>query len=171
MDGVLLRKLIMHSDDRGSVTELLRNSWNLGPELVQWNLVSTRRDVVRGVHLHLRRHDLLCVVSGTASVGLCDLRRDSSSFRKRLLVEMSGSELSVITIPPGVVHGFYSDTDSILACAFSEQWDPEDDYGCFWADPQLAIPWSSMESRCSEKDASLPAFSDLLERLPEWLGA
>jgi dTDP-4-dehydrorhamnose 3,5-epimerase len=170
MDGVWLRPLEMHVDDRGSVTELFRDSWKLGPELVQWNLVSSRAGIVRGVHFHLIRHDFLCVVSGRASVGLYDVRRSSTTYKKRLLVEMTGEKLSAITIPPGVVHGFYSNEDSLLACGFSEQWDPGDDFGCHWADPELAIPWPVTHAYCSDKDDKLPPFKALVDQLPNWLG-
>jgi dTDP-4-dehydrorhamnose 3,5-epimerase len=165
-EGVQLRQLLMHRDDRGSVTELLRGSWSLGPPIVQWNIVCSDAGVARGVHVHLERHDLLSVIHGRASIGLRDLRRKSTTAGLAALVELSGEQLSVLTIPPGVLHGFYSNESSVLLSAFSHEWDPSDDYGCYWADPQLGIPWPSTIARISQKDGELPPFEQLLASLP-----
>jgi dTDP-4-dehydrorhamnose 3,5-epimerase len=170
MLGVRLKRLTEHADDRGSVTELFRNSWEFGIQPVQWNIVKTNAGVMRGVHVHLERHDLLTVLHGKGSIGLRDIRRNSASYGKTHIVHLSGDELSVLTVPPGIVHGFYSDQDSIFGCAFSADWDPSDDYGCRWDDAELGIPWADMFARCSEKDMLLPSFKELMAQLPDYLG-
>ncbi|MCH8346086.1 MAG: dTDP-4-dehydrorhamnose 3,5-epimerase family protein, partial [Chloroflexi bacterium] len=68
--GVHLRPLQANEDDRGVFTEVFRKVWDTGVDPVQWNFVTSRAGVLRGVHVHVRHDDYLILVKGRASVGL-----------------------------------------------------------------------------------------------------
>jgi len=164
-DGVKLLPLETHHDERGSLTELFRTSWVTGVDLVQWNYVASARDVLRGVHLHLKHDDYLILVSGHATIGLRDLRRNSTTHGITALVEMNGNDPRALIIPTGVAHGFYFHEPSVHIYGVSEFWDEQDELGCHWADPELEINWPNGAPIISARDAALPSLRELVESL------
>ena len=166
--GVGRRPLAMHADSRGAFTEAFRNSWGTGIEPVQWNLVRSHPGVLRGVHVHLRHDDYLIVVSGSATIGLRDLRRDSPTEGRTAMIELRGDALTALTIPPGVAHGFYFREPSIHLYAVSDYWNAADELGCHWADPDLQLRWPTVSPTLSPRDASAPSLQDLLIELASW---
>jgi dTDP-4-dehydrorhamnose 3,5-epimerase len=169
--GVRLVLLHMHADDRGVFTELFRQSWFDELTPLQWNVVRSEPDVLRGVHVHLRHADYVTVVSGRALFGLCDLRPGSPTVNLRTLVEMDGRRLQALFIPPGVAHGFYFLEHSMHIYAVSEYWDMEDELGCHFADPDLALSWPTTTPRLSPRDQALPSLAALKGLIPAWRDA
>ena len=163
--GTRLRPLEAHEDERGAFTELYRLEWDTGVAPIQWNAVRSAAGVLRGVHVHLRHKDYLTMPLGRMVVGLRDLRRGSATEGLSTLVELSGAEPAALVIPCGVAHGFYFLEDSLHVYAVTEYWDPNDELGCHWADPELEIRWPSSSPRVSERDAASPPLSSLLEAL------
>jgi len=157
-DGVRLRALVAHVDERGAFCELHRGEWETGVAPLQWNAVRSAAGVLRGVHVHPRHDDYLVVYAGRATVGLRDLRGGEP---RPSCIEVDGSEPTAITIPHGVAHGFYFHEPSIHIYAVSHYWDSADELGCHWADPELGIPWPVREAVVSERDAGLPPLATL----------
>lgn len=164
--GVSLRSLQTHHDERGSLTELFRASWETGIDVVQWNYSESEARVLRGVHVHVKHADYLILLRGYASIGLRDLRIGSPTESMTALVEMQGTKLHALTIPPGVAHGFYFHEPSAHLYAVSEYWDQLDELGCHWADPALEINWPEVAPLISARDAALPSLRELVESLP-----
>jgi dTDP-4-dehydrorhamnose 3,5-epimerase len=160
-DGVELHRLQPHSDSRGVFTELFRDSWNLGVAPVQWNVVRSEENVLRGVHAHWRHSDYLTVVAGKATIGLYDLREGSPTLGLGTTVELAPDEPHALAIPTGVAHGFYFHAPSIHVYAVSHEWDPADELGCRWDDPELALAWPCSDPQISERDDALGPLSDL----------
>jgi dTDP-4-dehydrorhamnose 3,5-epimerase len=161
--GVNVRPLTPHDDQRGSFLELFRDEWGSGVAPVQWNAVRSEAGVLRGVHVHDVHDDYLVLYAGRATVGLCDLRRGSRTERLAALVEMSGLEPAALVIPHGVAHGFYFHEPSIHIYAVSHSWDPTDELGCRWDDPDLGIPWPIESVQLSDRDAALTPLSALMD--------
>jgi dTDP-4-dehydrorhamnose 3,5-epimerase len=159
--GVQVVPMTMHHDDRGSFTEVYRDEWGLAIDPVQWNTVESHRNVLRGVHVHLRHADFLMLLQGRASIGLCDLRSDSPTHRRSTVVSLSGLERSGVVIPSGVAHGFYFHEASIHLYAVSRYWDPADELGCRWDDDQLGIDWPCSAPVLSSRDAGLAPLAEL----------
>jgi dTDP-4-dehydrorhamnose 3,5-epimerase len=164
--GVRLVHLNMQSDDRGTFTELYRAEWGTDVCPVQWNFVRSGARVLRGVHVHLRHSDYLCVVRGRAVIGLRDLRRGSPTEGVATLLSLDGRRLQGLVIPPGVAHGFYFPTIAAHVYSVSHYWDPADELGCRWNDPELGIPWPLMTPRLSPRDEALPTLKELLRFAP-----
>ncbi len=163
--GTLLRPLEPHLDERGSFTELFRAEWETGVSPIQWNAVRSEAGVLRGVHVHLSHYDYLTVPAGRADVGLRDLRHGSPTHGLTALIELGEERPAALVIPPGVAHGFYFHEPSLHVYAVSEYWNPDDELGCRWDDPELAIPWPVRSPRLSERDAGSPSLRALLDEL------
>ena len=154
-DGVEVLRLQPHPDERGVFTELFRDSWGLAVAPVQWNAVRSERNVLRGVHVHWRHSDFLTVVAGRATIGLHDLRHGSPTEGAGTTVELAAESPQAIVIPTGVAHGFYFHEPSIHVYAVTHDWDPADELGCRWNDPELQIPWPCSHPMLSERDSML----------------
>lgn len=164
-EGVKLRELAPHRDDRGTFLELFRTEWGGPSELVQWNSVKSNANVLRGVHAHHTHDDYLTVVSGRAIIGLADLRPSSSTYRAATCVELSEAAPKAIAIPHGVAHGFYFPEPTIHVYAVSHYWNMDDELGCRWDDPELEIPWPQTNANISDRDAALPSLAELVMQL------
>jgi dTDP-4-dehydrorhamnose 3,5-epimerase len=164
-EGLLVRPLEPHGDDRGSFLELHRQEWDTRVSPIQWNAVRSEPGVLRGVHVHPRHDDYLTVVQGRAIVGVRDLRDRSPSAGASACIELSAERPSAVTIPHGVAHGFYFAEASIHVYAVSHYWDPADELGCRWDDPALEIPWPQRDAHTSPRDEALPPLESLLGEL------
>jgi dTDP-4-dehydrorhamnose 3,5-epimerase len=160
--GVTLTELTPHADERGVFTELFRASWELGVSPVQWNSVSSKVNVLRGVHAHVRHTDYLTLAVGRATIGLHDLRPGSSTEGLGTTVELDADAPTALAIPVGVAHGFYFHAAlSVHVYAVSHEFDPADDIGCRWDDPALGIAWPCSEPLISPRDQALGPLSEL----------
>lgn len=177
IEGVSLRPLRSLPDDRGELTELLRVSWlGDGPPPRQWNYVRSRENVLRGVHVHVTHWDFLVVLEGEAWIGLVDLRRGSKSYRNARIVKMRGDAKALLTVRPGVAHGFYFPRASAYTYGLSHYWDPEhDEFGCRWDDAALGLDWGiTGPPLLSPRDQSAGSLDDMLRALEgkaNWCGS
>jgi len=160
-EGVLLRPLTPHPDERGVFTELFRDSWELEIRPAQWNAVRSAENVLRGVHAHWHHADYLTVVAGRASIGLYDLREGSTTEGMAATVELREEHAAGLVVPPGVAHGFYFHQPSLHVYAVDHEWDPEDELGCRWDEPELGIDWPCERPSLSPRDAALGSLSEL----------
>ena len=159
--GVEIFPLSMHRDQRGWVSEFYRAEWLTGVAPCQWNATFSEPAVLRGVHVHHRHKDYLVVARGRISVGLYDLRHGSPTHRRSALLELSGDRLSVLTIPTGVMHGYYSHEPTLYMYGVDSYYDPADELGCHWADPGLGIAWPCADPVLSERDRSAGSLAEL----------
>jgi dTDP-4-dehydrorhamnose 3,5-epimerase len=164
-DGLLVRPLQPHEDDRGTFVELHRREWSTGVEPVQWNAVHNQPGVLRGVHVHPRHDDYLTVVRGRALVGVRDLRPGSPTAGAAACIELSAERPRAVTIPHGVAHGFWFPEASTHIYAVSHYWDLADELGCRWDDRALEIPWPQRQAHISPRDEALPSLETLLGEL------
>ncbi len=166
--GVQLTPLGMNRDHRGIVTELFRQSWLPESALLQWNGVCSEAKVLRGVHVHVEHVDYVVVLRGRARFGLVDLRPGSPSEGRRAELELSGDALQALLIPPGVAHGFYFYEPALHVYGVSRYWDPADELGCRFDDPDLGLCWPTAAPILSPRDERLPPLAALRGRIPAW---
>lgn len=159
--------LSTHRDSRGALTEIFRQDWVDSPLAVQWNLVQSEANVLRGVHLHVKHFDYLVVIKGHMQVGMCDLREEITGDRTGSLVDLIEGSRSMLVIPPGVAHGFYFPEPTTFVYGVSEYWDPiHDELGCRWDDAALGIPWpKAITPLLSEPDKAASSLAALLTKL------
>jgi dTDP-4-dehydrorhamnose 3,5-epimerase len=158
--GLRVTPLDTHADERGALTEVFRRSWEGGPWPAQWNVTSSEPGVLRGVHLHLHHWDYVVVVDGRVDVGVRDVRRGSPTEGLTALIGLDGKDLTALTIPPGILHGFHALDRSTVLYGLSEEWEIEDDLACRWDD--VGIPWRTEAPTLSARDTDAPPLRDLL---------
>jgi dTDP-4-dehydrorhamnose 3,5-epimerase len=131
---------------------------------VQDNFSCSIKGTLRGLHYQLNRPQAkLCrVVGGEALDVAVDIRVDSPHFGKWTSVLLSAEEQNQVYIPAGFAHGFLALTDNVqFLYKCSDFYDPADERGVLWSDPQLNISWGIAGPLVSEKDAQLRALSDI----------
>lgn len=113
--GVTMRRLVLHSDPRGWLVELIREDDLPGGVVPRMAYLSvTHPGIGRGPHEHVHQTDVFCFVSGRFSLHLWD-RRPGMTPRDE--VHVVGEDAPVlVTVPPGVVHGYRNtgDTDAFV---------------------------------------------------------
>lgn len=166
--GVRTYLLHPNPDVRGSVTEIFREEWVVGPRPLQWNAVVSGSGVLRGVHVHARHDDYIALVRGRVAVGLSDLRRGSLTSRTGSVVEVRESGPLAIAIPAGVAHGIYTFDDSVLMYGVSQYYDPADEFVCDWREPGLQIPWPVSDAIISDRDAEGRPLGVVLDEIEPW---
>lgn len=150
--GVRMVPLTAHRDHRGWLSEIYRQHWATGVTPCQWNATFSEANVLRGVHVHPLHNDYLVVAQGSMSAGLYDLRRNSPTYRKSALLELSGRELTVVIVPAGVMHGLYYHEPTLHMYGVDDYFSPDDELGCHWADAALGIAWPCTAPNLSERD-------------------
>ncbi len=151
-----------HGDDRGRFYETYRRSWfPLGREMVQGNRSDKAAGAVVGLHYHLHQADYWLCVDGTARVVLHDLRRGSSTEAATEIIEISGDNCRGVFIPPGVAHGFASLTDLTLTYLVDSYYNPADELGVAWDDPEIGANWGLTDPILSDRDRRNPRRADI----------
>ena len=161
--GVILRCLDAHDDERGRFAELYRREWHTGIDPVQWNVVRSAANVLRGVHLHVAHSDYLLVADGAMVLGLHDARDKSPTRGLSATIRLTADLRNTVFIPTGVAHGFYFPVPSIHLYATSHYWNVADELGCRWNDPELAIDWPCSAPMLSSRDQAAGSLAEALE--------
>ena len=158
----------VHGDARGTFVETWRREWFPGvPDMVQANRSDKVAGTLVGLHYHLRQADYWYAVVGTARVVLHDLRTGSTTERSTMVLELSGASHRGVYIPPGVAHGFAAHTDLVLWYMVDGYYDPADELGVAWDDPDLGVDWGVGDPVISERDRSNPRRVEIpTDRLP-----
>jgi len=157
IDGVVVHDLQVHADERGRFVETFRKEWVPGArEMIQANRADRQAGCVVGLHFHRHQADWWYVVLGTARVVLHDLRIGSPTEGETMCFDLAGSEPRGVYIPPGVAHGFASLTDLTLTYLVDGYYDPADELGVAWDDPDIGADWGVVAPVLSERDSDLP---------------
>ena len=168
--GVVVVEPTSFDDDRGRFVESYRRSWfKEGREMVQANRSDRQAGTLVGLHYHLHQADYWYVSAGRARVVLHDLRRGSPTDGATLTLGMGEGEETGVFIPPGVAHGFAALSDLTMTYLVDQYYNPDDELGVAWDDPQVAAEWGLARPILSERDRSNPTRSELApDRIPHW---
>ena len=129
--------------------------------------LSPQVGTLRGLHYQappFAQDKLVRVVSGRILDVAVDLRRDSPTFGKWVVAEISADEWNQILIPIGFAHAVCTlEPDTQLIYKVTNYYAPQHDFGVRWNDQDLNIKWPFSEDRLilSEKDKKQPFFKDL----------
>ena len=168
-DVVILEPQVF-GDDRGFFMETYHREkfTDLGLDFtfVQDNLSRSKKNVLRGLHYQLMtpQGKFVTAVRGKIFDVAVDVRRGSPTFGKWFGAVLSEENKRQMMIPEGFAHGFCvlsDEADVLYKC--TGYYDPADDRGILWSDPDLAIEWPVGDPLLSEKDLRLPT----LRQLPE----
>ena len=106
IEGVKIKNITSHGDERGYFREILRDDDRLLKRFGQTSVSSARPGVVKAFHWHKLQDDFFYVVSGKAFVVLYDRRKNSKTFGKTMTLEMDEDKPKLLFIPKGVAHGY-----------------------------------------------------------------
>jgi dTDP-4-dehydrorhamnose 3,5-epimerase len=139
---------------------------------VQDNHSRSTKGTLRGLH-YQRRHPQAKVgrvVEGEALDVAVDIRAGSPYFGKWTSVRLSANDHNQIFIPPGFAHGFLALTDTVqFLYKCSDFYDPSDEHGILWNDPDLNISWGVASPLVSERDSKNSKLADIpREFLPRY---
>ncbi len=157
----------VYNDSRGSFFETYKStlfeSYGLPINFHQDNQVRSQKDVLRGLHYQLSypQGKLVQVVFGSILDVAVDIRVGSPTFGKYHHIELSSKNKKIFYIPEGFAHGYLVLSEySIVLYKCTNIYDPKDEHGIKWNDPDLNIKWGNKSPLLSEKDNNLPNLKD-----------
>ena len=172
LDGVIVIEPDVFGDNRGFFME----SWNkkkmeeagLYYDFVQDNhSKSTVKGTLRGIHFQKgdkAQAKLVRCVKGAVLDVAVDLRKNSSTFKQWVGVELNEKNKKQLLIPRGFGHGFVTLTDDVeFLYKADNYYAPDADAGIRWNDPDIGVEWGVENPILSEKDKKNPFLKDCEE--------
>jgi dTDP-4-dehydrorhamnose 3,5-epimerase len=144
IDGIVLKELVTHSDDRGFFREIIRVTDDFFHEgFGQWSHSLMFNGVIKAWHFHRIQTDWWYVVNGVLRVGLCDMRPESSTYRHTMDFLMGDLQPSwTLKIPPGIAHGCKTIHGPVnLLYMTSHVYNPADEIRIAYNDPDIDFDW------------------------------
>jgi dTDP-4-dehydrorhamnose 3,5-epimerase len=107
IEGVVLKELVTHTDERGYFREIIRVTDDFFKEgFGQLSVSRMYQGVIKAWHIHKNQIDWWYVGSGVLKVVLADRRKESKTYGQIMELLMGDNQKSgVLRIPPGVAHG------------------------------------------------------------------
>jgi dTDP-4-dehydrorhamnose 3,5-epimerase len=128
IDGVRVKRLTVHADERGRLMEMLRADDDFFEQFGQAYLTTAYSGVVKAWHYHRHQVDHFTVVRGMMKIVLYDSRPDSPTFG--VVNEFFAGDYNpiLIRIPNLVYHGFkcISETEALVVNIPSRMYDYDD---------------------------------------------
>jgi dTDP-4-dehydrorhamnose 3,5-epimerase len=168
ISGVMLVEPELHGDARGLFVETFRHEWiPHAREMIQMNRADRQAGCIVGLHYHRFQSDYWYVPFGRARVVLHDLRVGSPTNGATQSIDRGARadgthDHGGIYIPPGVAHGFASLTDMTITYLVDGYYDPADELGVAWDDPDVAADWGLPSAPIlSGRDSANPRRSEI----------
>jgi dTDP-4-dehydrorhamnose 3,5-epimerase len=163
--GVMIVDIEPDRDDRGFFSRSFCsdefNSHGLVSPVAQTNIsYNYARGTVRGLHRqgppYAEAKLVRCTRGAIVDVAV-DVRPESRTYRKHVMVQLSADNRRALFIPPYVAHGFQTLADNTeVHCQISGSYASDSEQGFRWDDPKFGIEWPLPVSVISEADASWP---------------
>jgi dTDP-4-dehydrorhamnose 3,5-epimerase len=167
--GVLILEPKAFGDHRGFFLETFQveryREAGIQLPFVQDNHSRSCRGVLRGLHFQRTRPQgkLVSVSRGAVYDVAVDIRPESPTCGRFVAVELTDENHRQLWVPPGYAHGFcvLSDVaDFQYKC--TDYYQPDDEGGLLWNDPDVRIPWPIETPQLSAKDQHNPTLRNLL---------
>jgi dTDP-4-dehydrorhamnose 3,5-epimerase len=136
---------------------------------VQDNESMSNANVVRGLHAQTGAHaqaKFVRVVQGSVNDVVVDVRPDSPTYLKHIVVKLSAENKTALFVPVGCVHGFaVLENNTIFQYKCSAIYNKASEVGIHPFDKQLNINWGVAEQVAivSDKDLLLPSIKDVAQ--------
>lgn len=106
IEGVVVKRLVVHADERGFLFEVLRCDDDIFRGFGQVYITTCYPGVIKAWHMHEHQTDYLCAIKGMIKLVLADLRDDSPTKGEINEFIMGDHNRMLVMIPPRVWHGF-----------------------------------------------------------------
>ena len=172
LSGCYLITPKVFKDSRGSFQEIFNEKnfceiTGLKQSFKQDNISISKKNVLRGLHFQIKKPQgkLIKVLNGSIFDVFVDLRKKSPTYKKVQTINLNKSDNSLLWLPPGIAHGFYSITSNVVInYKVTQFYNPNDEYTLKWNDKNLKIKWPSKKPILSKKDKhDCLTFSDTLD--------
>tara|TARA_Y100001934_G_scaffold272888_1_gene362110 strand:- start:796 stop:1347 length:552 start_codon:yes stop_codon:yes gene_type:complete len=170
LPGVVIVEPRVFDDERGFFMESFNArdfaDAGLPTTFVQDNHSRSTRGVLRGLHYQYPawQGKLVRAIFGEIFDVAVDIRRNSPHFGDWFGLTLSANNRKQLYVPPGFAHGFCVLSEvSEMAYKCTSHYEPADDAGVLWNDPDIGIEWPIKNPILSEKDAVAPALDELPE--------
>ena len=170
LHGLLIIEPQIFGDDRGFFLETFQGDRyrkaGVGETFVQDNLSRSSQGVIRGLHFQKTRPQgkLVTCLRGKVCDVVVDLRVGSETQGETFSIILDSDKRNQLWIPPGFAHGFSvlsESADFFYKC--TEYYQPADEHGILWSDPDLSIDWLVSNPIVSEKDQKLPCLKEVID--------
>src|SRR5688500_11736984 len=146
IEGVVIKELVTHPDERGFFRELIRSTDPFFSEgFAQLSHSLMHPGVSKAWHIHKTQVDWWYVPVGVLKVALYDTRADSPTKEVLQEIFMGGDHgYSIVKIPPGVAHGCKAIGGTAhLIYVTSNIYDSEEEGRIPYDDPEIGYDWVS----------------------------
>lgn len=144
IEGIVLKKLVRHTDERGFFEELIRVTDPFFKEgFGQWSHSLRKKGIIVVWHYHPTQIDWWYVARGTLKVALCDLRKESKTKGEidEFILGEEGENV-ILKIPAMVAHGFkVLKGPAELFYITSKTYNPKEEGRIPFDDPKIPYEW------------------------------
>ena len=159
IEGVKILNYDSFSDERGQIwsTYIQKEIIKMGYEPFTHDKFSiSKKDVLRGIHYDDKTFKLISVIDGEIDQVMVDMRKNSKTYKKFILVNLNGNSMKSILIPPMVGNAFRVKSDKAIyhykLSYVGEYADIERQYTLKWNDPSININWKIENPILSKRD-------------------
>jgi len=169
LEGFLIIEPDVYEDDRGFFLEIYReeryNQAGITDKFVQENHSHSVKGVLRGMHFQIQKPQaqIVTVIQGKIFDAVVDVRKKSRTFGKwHGVILDANTQQRQVYMSPGFAHGFCVLSDSAdLHYKASGKYDPDDEGGLNWRDPQIGIAWPDSDFHLKERDKHFPFLEEI----------
>jgi dTDP-4-dehydrorhamnose 3,5-epimerase len=142
IDGVVLKQLVTHADERGFFREVIRESDGFFDHFGQWSHSLMYAGTTKAWHIHQKQTDWWYAI-GAIKVALYDTREGSPTKGQLMELLMGDLHVTCLKIPPGVAHGCHALQLSHLLYITSRVYSPEDEGRIPHDDATIGYDWTA----------------------------
>ena len=169
LEGFLIIEPDVYEDDRGFFLETYReeryNQAGITDKFVQENHSRSVKGVLRGMHFQIQKPQaqIVTVIQGKIFDAVVDIRKKSRTFGKWHGVILDANiQQRQVYMSPGFAHGFCVLSDSAdLHYKASGKYNPDDEGGLNWRDPQIGIAWPDSDFHVKKRDKNFPFLEEI----------
>jgi dTDP-4-dehydrorhamnose 3,5-epimerase len=169
LKGAFVIELERFEDERGFFASVWSErefaEYGLNSRLAQCNLsYNKKQGTLRGMHYQVkpyREAKLVRCTAGAIYDVMIDLRKDSTTFKQWIGVELTASNRLMLYVPEDFAHGFQTlAPDTEVVYQVSEGYSPGHARGVRWNDPAFGIEWPEADTRIIiARDCEYPDFA------------
>jgi dTDP-4-dehydrorhamnose 3,5-epimerase len=159
---------VAHRDERGFFVKAIHATsfaaHGLKSDFRETFYTVSEENVLRGMHFQLPPADhaklVYCVAGSVTDVSL-DLRKESPTFGRHIVVQLSAEGHNGLYLPSGIAHGFHvREAPAIMVYHVTSEHAPHLDSGIRW--DSFDAPWQTQSPLLSQRDSALPRLEEFL---------
>ena len=147
IDGVKIKEVKKHFDDRGFFAEIIKFGEEIFSEIKQTSYTETYPRTIKAFHYHKKQTDIWFPVKGNMQIVLYDLREDSKTKGETQVIYAGKDNPLVVSIPIGVAHGYrvLGEEKAGLFYHTSEAYNPNkpDEFRIPFNDKKIGFDWTT----------------------------